>query len=84
MKDTRYDFESVIDRKGTNSLKWDFFGDDLPMWVADMDFMVAPAILKAIMKRASHPVFGYTVFPDEPFDAYIGWWDRRYGFRMSR
>ena len=84
MKDTRYDFESVIDRKGTNSLKWDFFGDDLPMWVADMDFMVAPAIQKAVMKRASHPVFGYTVVPDELFDAYIGWWDRRYGFRMSR
>lgn len=84
MKDTRYDFESVIDRKGTNCLKWDFFGDDLPMWVADMDFMVAPAIQKAVMKRASHPVFGYTVVPDELFDAYIGWWDRRYGFRMSR
>ena len=84
MKDTRYDFESVIDRKGTNSLKWDFFGDDLPMWVAVMDFMVAPAIQKAVMKRASHPVFGYTVVPDELFDAYIGWWDRRYGFRMSR
>ena len=84
MKDTRYDFESVIDRKGTNSLKWDFFGDDLPMWVADMDFSVAPAIQKAVMKRASHPVFGYTVVPDELFDAYIGWWDRRYGFRMSR
>ena len=84
MKDTRFDFESVIERKGTNSLKWDLFGDDLPMWVADMDFRVAPAIERAVLERAQHPVFGYTVVPDILFEAYINWWDRRYGFRMSR
>lgn len=84
MKNTEYDFESVIDRHGTNSLKWDLFNDDLPMWVADMDFKVAPAIENAILKRSKHPVFGYTVVPDELFEAYIDWWDRRYGFRMSR
>ena len=84
MKNTEYDFKSVIDRKGTSSLKWDLFGDDIPMWVADMDFKVAPAIENAILKRASHPVYGYTIIPDELFEAYIGWWDRRYGFRMSR
>jgi bifunctional pyridoxal-dependent enzyme with beta-cystathionase and maltose regulon repressor activities len=61
MKDTKYDFESVTDRKNTNSLKWDFFDDDLPMWVADMDFKVAPAIQKAVSERASHPVYGYTM-----------------------
>ena len=79
-----FDFENIIDRHGTNSLKWDFFGDDLPMWVADMDFRVAPKIQKAILKRADHPVYGYTVVPDELFEAYIGWWDRRYDFKMSR
>jgi cystathionine beta-lyase len=84
MRNTEYDFKTVIDRKGTNSLKWDLFGDDLPMWVADMDFRVAPAIEKAILSRANHPVYGYTVVPDELFDAYISWWDRRYDFRMSR
>ena len=84
MKNTKFDFESVIDRTNTSSLKWDLFGDDLPMWVADMDFKVAPAIQDAILKRASHPIFGYTVVPDELFDAYISWWDRRYDFRMSR
>ena len=84
MRNTRYDFESIIDRKGTNSLKWDFFDDDVPMWVADMDFKVAPAIEKAISKRADHPVYGYTVVPDELFWAYINWWDKRYGFKMSR
>lgn len=84
MENNEYDFESVIDRKGTNSLKWDFFDDDYPMWVADMDFKVAPAIENAIQKRASHPVYGYTVVPDSLFDAYIGWWKRRYDFEMSK
>lgn len=84
MKDTKYDFKTVIDRQDTNSLKWDLFGDDVPMWVADMDFMVAPAIEEAIQKRAAHPVYGYTIVPDELYEAYIRWWDRRYGFKMSR
>ena len=84
MKSTKYDFESVIERKGTASLKWDLFDDDVPMWVADMDFKVAPAIEKAIQKRASHPVFGYTIIPDDLYESYIGWWDRRYDFKMSK
>lgn len=84
MKNTKYDFESVVDRHSTNSLKWDLFEDDLPMWVADMDFKVAPAINEAILKRANHPVYGYTIVPDELFEAYIDWWYRRYGLEMSR
>ena len=84
MKSTRNDFESIIDRHDTNSLKWDLFDDDLPMWVADMDFKVAPAIQDAILKRAKHPVFGYTVVPDELFEAYINWWKSRYNLEMSR
>ena len=83
MKNTRYDFENVIDRHNTNSVKWDLFDDDLPMWVADMDFSVAPNIQKAILNRANHPVYGYTIVPDELFEAYISWWDRRYGLKMS-
>lgn len=84
MKNTKYDFESVTERKGTSSLKWDLFDDDIPMWVADMDFKVAPAIQEAIQKRAEHPIFGYTVVTDELFESYVGWWDRRYGFKMSK
>lgn len=84
MKNTKYDFESVIDRHNTDSVKWDFFDDDLPMWVADMDFKVAPKISEAIIKRANHPVYGYTIVTDELFDAYISWWDRRYDLKMSR
>ncbi|MBQ2352794.1 MAG: pyridoxal phosphate-dependent aminotransferase [Methanobrevibacter sp.] len=84
MKNTEYDFQTVIDRHSTNSLKWDLFDDDYPMWVADMDFMVAPKIQQTILKRASHPVFGYSIVPDSLFEAYISWWDRRYGLKMSR
>ena len=84
MKNTEFDFQTVIDRHSTNSLKWDLFDDDYPMWVADMDFMVAPNIQQAILKRASHPVFGYSIVPDSLFEAYINWWDRRYGLEMSR
>ena len=84
MKNTEYDFTSLIDRTDTNFLKWDLFGDDLPMWVADMDFKVAPQIQKAIQKRAEHPVYGYTIVPDELFEAYINWWDKRYDLKMSK
>ncbi|MBQ6098571.1 MAG: pyridoxal phosphate-dependent aminotransferase [Methanobrevibacter sp.] len=84
MKNTKYDFESLVDRKDTNCLKWDLFEDDIPMWVADMDFKVAPVIQKAIQKRANHPIFGYTIVPDELFESYISWWDRRYNFKMSK
>ena len=84
MKNTNYDFKTVIDRKNTSSVKWDMFDDEVPMWVADMDFRVAPAISDAVQKRASHDVFGYTIVPDELFEAYIGWWDRRYDFKMSK
>lgn len=84
MKNTKYDFESVIERKNTNCLKWDLFNDDAPMWVADMDFMVAPQIQDAILKRANHPVFGYSIVPDSLFDSYINWWEFRYGFEMTR
>lgn len=84
MKNTEYDFKTVIERKNTNSLKWDLFDDDLPMWVADMDFRVAPAIENAIQERANHPVYGYTIVEDGLFDAYIGWWQRRYALKMEK
>ena len=80
----KYDFDSVVNRKNTNSLKWDLFDVEVPMWVADMDFKVAPQIQDAILKRANHPVYGYTIVPDELFDAYINWWNSRYDLKMSK
>lgn len=81
----RYDFDKVTERRGTNSVKWSGGENELPMWVADMDFQTAPAIVDAIMKRAEHGIFGYSVIPDEWYTAYIGWWKTRHGveFRKS-
>lgn len=78
-----YDFDKIIDRRGTNSLKWNVPEEELPMWVADMDFEAAPEILRAIMDRAAHGVFGYSIVPGEWNDAYVNWWERRHGFRME-
>lgn len=79
-----YDFENVVDRRNTHSLKWDVKENELPMWVADMDFQTAPKILAAIQKRAAHGVFGYSIVPEEWYQAYTGWWERRHGFSMEK
>ena len=57
----KYDFDRVIERRGTDSYKWKDYGDDvLPMWVADMDFVSAEPIIQALHQRIDHGVFGYT------------------------
>ena len=82
----RYDFDSIVNRRHTNCYKWDEAGvDDLiPLWVADMDFEVAPAITKALHERVSHGVFGYTMVPDSYYDAIINWFSRRHGWTIER
>ena len=79
-----YDFDRITDRRHTDSLKWDVAANELPMWVADMDFETAPAIKEAIEARAAHGIYGYTILPDAWYDAYIGWWQNRHGFTMER
>lgn len=79
-----YDFETVIDRRNTNSMKWDVAESELPMWVADMDFKTAPEICAAITVRAAHGVFGYQIIPDAWYHAYMGWWRGRYGFPIEK
>jgi len=80
----KYDFDEIVDRRGTNSLKWDVGENELPMWVADMDFRTAPEITETIKLRAGHGVFGYSTVPDEWYDAYIGWWKERHGVRFRK
>lgn len=80
----RYDFDRIIDRKNTNSFKWDIAEGELPMWVADMDFRTADEIIDAIIKRAEHGVFGYSTVPDEWYDAYINWWKERHGIEYRK
>ena len=79
-----YNFDKLTDRRGTNSLKWDVVENELPMWVADMDFETAPEITEALKKRAAHGIFGYTVVPDAWKEAVSGWWERRHGFKMEQ
>ncbi len=80
----RNSFDTLVDRRGTHSLKWDVKEDELPMWVADMDFKTAPAIIDALNKRVEHGVFGYSIIPDEWNEAYIKWWQERHSFRIEK
>ena len=79
-----YDFDSIIDRRSTDSFKWDVGENELPMWVADMDFAAAPEIVEAFFERLKHGIFGYCKLNDEWYDAYTEWWKRRHGLEMDR
>ncbi|MBR1931814.1 MAG: pyridoxal phosphate-dependent aminotransferase [Lachnospiraceae bacterium] len=80
----KYNFNTPINRRGTDSLKWDVAEQELPMWVADMDFQTAPEILEAIHKRTEHGVFGYGNVTEEWYQAYMNWWQRRHDFTMRK
>lgn len=81
----RYDFDEPVERRRTNSYKWDSEPEGvLPMWVADMDFRTAPCITGALQQRVAHGIFGYTRVPDEYYDAVIGWFGRRHGWELRR
>lgn len=91
-----YNFDNIIDRRGTGSYKWDSPGptsirqscehaaDMLPMWVADMDFATAPCIVEALRRRVEHGIFGYTLVTDDYYDAVINWFSRRHGWQIER
>lgn len=85
-----FDFDREIDRAGTHSVKYDsrlaVFGkvDVIPAWVADMDFAAPPAVTQALMDRAAHPIYGYTLFPDSLYDALINWMQRRHNWSIER
>ncbi|NLW19420.1 MAG: pyridoxal phosphate-dependent aminotransferase [Candidatus Cloacimonetes bacterium] len=82
-----YDFDSIISRKGSGCFKHDamksIYGreDLLPLWVADMEFAVAPQIIQAMQKRLDHPVFGYNFRLPEYYDAVADWAAAQYGYR---
>lgn len=78
-----YDFDTPINRRKTASLKWDVKENELPMWVADMDFQTAPEIREALEKRVAHGVFGYTIIPETWNQAYVDWWEKRHDFSVE-
>ena len=77
-------FDEKTNRFNVNSLKWDVKENELPMWVADMDFKCPDEIKEAIIDRTNKNCYGYNIIPDEWKDSYINWWDRRHHFKMER
>lgn len=88
-----YDFDEIIDRSRSNSMKWaqarilltpeQFEADPLPMWVADMDFRVAPPIVEAVQREISLGVLGYGGTPDSYREAVVEWQARRFGWQAK-
>jgi cysteine-S-conjugate beta-lyase len=85
-----HNFDLAINRSGTSTVKYDLrkaiFGNEdvIPMWVADMDFAVPPFVQEAVMKRAGHPIYGYTIIPDSFYTALIGWQKRRHNWVLPK
>ena len=92
----KYDFDELVERRGTNCVKWDekspllqegkgeVTDDMIPLWVADMDFRVTPAIQKALQQRVAHGVFGYNIVPESYYEAVISWFRRRHQWEIQR
>ena len=88
----KYNFDRIIERKGTDSVKYDLEvsmphapKDSLPLWIADMDFACAPKIIEALHKRIDREIFGYSKFStDAYFGAVCGWFKRRFNWDINR
>lgn len=82
----KYDFDKPVDRRGSGSYKWDEMDekDLIPLWVADMDFQTAPAIINALRRRVEHGVFGYTLVAESYYESVISWFRRRHQWSIQR
>ena len=86
----KYNFNEIIDRKGTDSLKYDFAverglpKDVLPLWVADMDFPVEDHIKEALIKASEHAIFGYSDTKDDYFEVLSSWYERRFFWKVKK
>lgn len=82
----KYDFNTLVDRRNSSSVKWDERKEDglIPMWVADMDFKAAPFIIEKLQKRIDHGVFGYVHIPEEYYESAISWFAKRRNWTIKR
>ncbi|WP_299069296.1 MalY/PatB family protein [uncultured Psychrobacter sp.] len=80
----QYNFDEIIDRRGTGSLKWHYSDDTIPLWVADMDFKAALPILDSVQRMVDHGILGYTKPTEGLFEAIINWHSNRYGLNLTR
>ncbi|MBW8017991.1 MAG: putative C-S lyase [Planctomycetes bacterium] len=80
-----YDFDQIIERRGTCSLKWDRYAgaDIIAMWVADMDFRSPPGVMEQLTDRIDHGVFGYTTAPKELNDVIVKRLQDKYGWQIE-
>ena len=82
-----YDFDNGVKRKGTNCIKWDvpFVKEDvIPMWIADMDYRVAPAITENLERIVGQGAFGYQFLSEQYYQSVINWMERRHGYHLER
>lgn len=86
----KYDFNKIINRNNTKSLKYDFAKernipeDLLPLWVADMDFQTSPEIIEALNKAVSHGIYGYSEGKEEYFDAVYNWYNDNFNWQVKK
>lgn len=80
----QYNFDEIIDRRDTGSVKWHYSDDTIPMWVADMDFKAAQPILNAIEQVAQHGILGYTKPTEALYESIIQWHGSRYGLQLDK
>jgi len=78
-------FDRILDRRNTSSLKWDKYAgtDIIPMWVADMDFQSPPSVMEQLTERIAHGIFGYTTVPRELKDVVVKRIRDRYGWQID-
>ncbi|MCH5231896.1 MAG: pyridoxal phosphate-dependent aminotransferase [Muribaculaceae bacterium] len=78
-------FDTPINRRHTNSSKWDRLAMEnvIPLWVADMDFKTAPCIIEALRQRVDHGIFGYTLVPNEYYKATVDWFSVRHNWKFE-
>ena len=79
-----YSFDELTERRNTNSYKWDIGENELPMWVADMDFKTAPAIIEFLKHKVDEGIYGYQIIPDAWYEAYQSWWKSRHHLSIER
>jgi cystathionine beta-lyase len=81
----QFDFDAVVERRGTASLKWEKYRgrDVIPLWVADMDFRSPPAVIRALQQRVADGVFGYTVVPEELNAVVVTMLESRYDWKVN-
>lgn len=80
---TPFDFDRFIDRRASDSIKWRWYGDALPLWVADMDFAAPAPVIAALRARVDHGVFGYAGEPPALREVLVAWLERRFGWRVA-